>query len=137
MANTKEAKRKELIISADYKYISCNYAHTDEQDIFYIEDIPAAFINYLACLGIKHSLGDTFDTYKIDGSHATPSQKRTRMLDKWASFTNGQTTLKPAATPKKTKEERIAEAVVELVAEGLSEDLAIKTATNLANKGII
>lgn len=137
MANTKEAKRKELIIAADNTYLSCNYAHTTEQDIFKLEDIPADFINYLACLGIKHSLGDTFDTYKIDGDPAPDPQKRLRMIEKWESFVAGQTTLKPAAKPKKTKEERIAEAVVELVAEGLDETTAIKTATNLANKGII
>ena len=129
MANTKENKAKEILL-IDNK-INVSYRHTDEVDILDMNMIPGTstlFHRTLVFNGCKHSLGDAFDTFKIEGEHATPAQKRDRLLLKWDAMLDSRLTLKAAAIPRMTREEKISEWVSQLVEEGISKAKALKIA---------
>lgn len=135
MAKAKADKMKEIVIAPDYIKLTVSYGHTDAVDILLMTDIPGwdatltgKIAGFLCTLGLKHSLGDAFDTYMVEGSPATPAQKRQRLLDKWDSFKAGHKTLRPSATPKMSREEQFAIAVEAAKEKGLTEEQAVLVA---------
>ena len=129
MANTKETKAKEILLIEGK--INVSYKHTDDVDILDINLLSGTstkFHRTMVFNGIKHSLGDAFDTFKIDGEHATPAQKRERLTQKWEAMLDSRLTLKAAMVPRMTREEKISEWVSKLVEEGIDEKKALSIA---------
>jgi len=137
MANTKEAKRKEILVVNGKIHVK--YAHTDKVDILDPTELPGAsddFHRTLVECGLRHSLGDAFDTYKIEGDHATPEQKRGRLLEKWDAFKSGNMKLKSSKAPAETREERIERIANQVMSEGIPEAQAVNIATKLVEAGV-
>lgn len=133
MAKTKELKAKEILL-IDGK-IKVTYSHTDAVDILdmnLLKGTSTLFHRTLVFTGVKHSLGDAYDTFKIDGSHATPAQKRERLLLKWDAMLEGRMTLKAVARKRVTIEEQVAIFEQELVKAGIKEAKATKMALAMA-----